>query len=157
VNKRFSVVFLFLLILTFGLSAVAADQPANVAGNWQLSWQGRQGAQQSTVQIQQDGSKLTGTMQGPRGSAPLTGSIEGNNISFNVQFQGERRNFTLAFSGTADADKMSGTFQPQGGGRGRRGGKGDEGKQAGRSWTATRQADQPSPPSEKDQPDQPQS
>jgi hypothetical protein len=158
VRKQLSVILLLLVSLTLGLSAAAADQATNVAGNWQLSWKGRQGTQQSTLKLQQDGSKLTGTMEGSRGSAPLTGSIQGNEISFTVQFQGENRTFSLAFTGTADADKMSGTFQPQGGGgRGGRRRRGGQGQQADRSWTATRQTEHPSQPSEKDQPDQPQS
>jgi len=103
------------------------SQPANIAGTWQLSRPGRGGSQQATIQIQQDGSKLSGTFQGPRGSSPLTGSVDGNNVSFSVQMQG-RRTMTLAFTGTVDSDKMSGTLQPQGGG-----GQGNH------SWSAVRQ------------------
>jgi len=68
------------------------------------------------MQIQQDGSKLSGTFQDSSGSSRLTGSIARNSVSFSVQVQG--RPMTLAFTGTIDGDKMSGTFQPQGGGGG---------------------------------------
>jgi hypothetical protein len=108
----------------------------NIGGAWQLSWQGRDGSQQATIQIQQDGSKLSGTFQGPRGSSALTGSVQGNNISFNVQMQGRRRAMTLAFTGTIDGDRMSGTLQPQGGGGGR---EGHAGGQENHSWSAVRQ------------------
>jgi hypothetical protein len=96
---------------------------------------GRDGSQQATIQIQQDGSKLSGTFQGPRGSSRLTGSVSGNNVSFSVQMQG-RRAITLAFTGTFDGDKMSGILQPQGGGGGHEG-RGDG--QGDHSWNAVRQ------------------
>ncbi|HKS75910.1 MAG TPA: hypothetical protein VJQ82_22040, partial [Terriglobales bacterium] len=96
-----------------------------------------QGAQQSTLTIQQDGTKLTGTMQGQRGSLPFSGTIQGNSVSFNLQFQGQRRSMTLAFTGNVDGNKMSGTFQSEGGGRGRRGGGTESGNH---SWSATRES-----------------
>src|SRR6202790_3455384 len=100
------------------------SQPANIGGAWQISWQAGSGPQQATMQIQQDGSKLSGTFQDSGGSSPVTGSIAGNSVSFSVQVQG--RPMTLAFTGTIDGDEMSGTFQSQGGsgGGGGRGGRG---------------------------------
>jgi hypothetical protein len=111
------------------------SQPANIGGTWQLSWEGRGGSQQATIQIQQDGSALSGTFQDSRGPSQLTGNIDGNKVSFSVQVQGHRT-MTLAFTGTIDGDKMSGTFQPQGGGGGR---EGRGGGQSNHSWSAVRQ------------------
>lgn len=112
------------------------SQPANAAGAWQLSWQGRGGQQQGTLQFQQDGSNLSGTFQDSQGaSSSLTGSVSGNNVAFTVQIQGR---MTLAFTGTITGDKMAGTFQPQGGGGGR-GGHGGGGGQGNHSWTGVRQ------------------
>jgi hypothetical protein len=111
-------------------------QPANIGGSWQLSWQGRGGSQQATIQIQQDGSNLSGTFQDSGGSSSqLTGSVAGNNVSFSLQIQGGRT-MTLAFTGNINGDKMSGTFQPQGGGGGRGGRAGGQGDH---SWSAVRQ------------------
>jgi hypothetical protein len=109
------------------------SQSANVGGAWQISWQGRDGARQATLQFQQDGANLTGTFQDSRGSSQLTGSISGNNIAFTVQIQGRG---SLAFTGTLNGDKMTGTFQPQGGGGGRGGHGGGQGNH---SWTGVRQ------------------
>lgn len=145
--KRKLYALLLPLALVLCLSAMAADEPVDVAGNWQLNWQGRQGSQQGTLALQQDGTNLTGTMQGERGAAPVSGTIKGNTVSFNVEFKGERRSFALAFTGAVDGDKMSGTFQPQGG-RGDhsgRGGQQSEGGQTNHSWTAARQAGKSSP------------
>jgi len=149
IKRLYPVVFicLFVICLVAAPLLLAQDsessnsQPANIGGAWQISWQGR-GSQQATVQIQQDGSKLSGTFQDSEGSpSQLTGIVAGNNVSFSVQVQG--RPMTLAFTGTIDGDKMSGTFQSQGGsggsgGRGGRGGRG--GGQGNYSWSGVRQA-----------------
>src|ERR1700722_14203267 len=137
IKRLCSIVFVCLLAAPLLLGQESnQSQSTNIGGAWQLSWQGRDGAQQDTVQMQQDGSKLSGTFQGPRGSSALSGSVDGNNISFNVQMQGHRGAMTLAFTGTIDGNKMSGSFQPQGGGGGHGGHGGGEGSHA---WSAVRQ------------------
>jgi hypothetical protein len=138
IKRLYPIVFICLLAAPLLLAQDSESnnsQPANIGGAWQLSWQGRSGSQQATIQIQQDGAALSGTFQDSRGSTPLTGSVQGNNVSFSVQVQG-RRTMTLAFTGTINGDKMSGTLQPQGGGGGR-GGRG--GEQGSHSWSGVRQ------------------
>jgi hypothetical protein len=136
-KRLYPIVFILLLAAPLLLaqdSESTNSQPANIGGAWQISWQARSGTQQATMQVQQDGSKLSGTFQDSSGSSPVTGNIAGNNVSFSVQIQG--RPMTLAFTGTINGDKMSGAFQPQGGGSGR-GGRG--GGQGNHTWSAVRQ------------------
>lgn len=157
-------------VLVLGLASCALAQdaaqsaaPASVAGKWQMTWEAfRGGQQQGTLTFQQDGSTLTGTFEGPRGSTPLTGTVDGNNISFTVQIQG-RRTFTMAYTGSLSGDKLSGTFKMQGPPPGQAG-EGDQngapsGGQGGghmrgghrggdnqsHNWTATRQNNSSSP------------
>jgi len=109
-------------VLAANPPVLAASQDANaapnVSGSWQLSWTTASGAQrQATMQIKQDGTKLSGKFQGERGSTALSGSLDGSQVSFSVKL----RRSDASFTGTVDGDKMSGT-----GGRGG-------------SWTATRQ------------------
>jgi hypothetical protein len=132
--------FVFTFFFTASLLLAQDSQsnnspPANVAGAWQISWQGRSGIQQATMQIQQDGTKLSGTFDDASGSASVTGSVAGNKVSFSVQVQ--EHPVTLAFAGTVDGDKMSGTFHPQGGGAGGRRGRG--GTQGNYTWSGVRQ------------------
>lgn len=92
---------------------------ANVAGNWTLSWKGRKGKSgRATLQIQQESTRLTGTVDG-NDSLSLTGSVQGNKVSFTQQSQEGKKSPT--FTGTVNGDTMSGTTQE------------------GLSWTATRQ------------------
>jgi len=140
VVKRFFPVLLICLVAAPLLLAQDScsnnSQSANVGGAWQISWQGRDGARQATVQLQQDGSNLTGTFQDSRGSSQLTGSVSGDNVAFTVQVRGRG---SLAFTGTLNGDKMTGTFQPQGGGNGGGGRGGHGGGQGNHSWTGVRQ------------------
>jgi hypothetical protein len=137
IKRLYPIAFTFLLAapLLFAQSSDSNNsQPSNIGGAWQISWQGRGGSQEATMQIEQDGTKLRGTFQDSGGSSSVTGSIAGKSVSFSVQVQG--RPMTLAFTGTIDGDKMSGTFQPQGGGGGR-GGRG--GGQENHTWSGVRQ------------------
>jgi hypothetical protein len=140
IKRLFPIVLTFLLVAPLLLAQDSESnnpQPANIGGVWQISWQGRSDSEQATMQIQQDGSILSGTFQGFGGTSPLSGEIAGNNISFSVQLQG--RPITLAFTGTVDGDAISGTFQPQGGNGGPGGPGGPGGGQGNRSWSGVRQ------------------
>jgi hypothetical protein len=92
-------------------AGVAADEPAKVAGKWEMSWEGRQGPQTSTLTFEQDGEKLKGTMSGPRGDTPITGTIKGKEIKFSVTRQTPQGEFTVEYTGTVTGDEMKGTFQ----------------------------------------------
>jgi hypothetical protein len=139
--KRLYPISLTFLLAAPLLLAQSSDsnnsQPANIAGAWQISWQGGGGSQQATMQIEQDATKLSGTFQDSGGSSPVTGNVAGNNVFFSVQVRG--RPMTLAFTGTIDGDKMSGTFQPQGGAGGDGGRGGRRGGQGDRTWSGARQ------------------
>lgn len=106
---------------TTASTPILQDQGAtatSISGNWQISWTGRRGNQiQATLQITQDGSNLTGNIQAERGSASVTGTIKGDQVSFKAKMP--RR--SAAFSGTVLGNKMSGTTAQ------------------GSPWTATRQ------------------
>jgi hypothetical protein len=140
IKRLYAICFTVLLVAPLLLAQDSQSnnsQPANIGGAWQISWQARTGSQQATMQIQQDGSKLSGTFQDSGGSSPVTGSIAGSSVSFSVQVQG--RPMTLAFTGTIDGDNMSGTFQPQGGGGGGGGRGGRGGGQGSHTWSGIRQ------------------
>ena len=99
-------------------AAPASTAAASATGSWQVSWTGRDGSpKQGSMQIQQSGASLSGTFQAARGSTKLSGKLEGNQISLNIQ-AGKQQ---LTMTGTVDGNKMSGTT-----------GKGS-------AWSATRQ------------------
>jgi hypothetical protein len=96
------------------LSDKTAHVPATeVAGSWQVSWQGRLGTEEGVLHLQREGAKLTGTFEDLHGSSPLTGTMDEKTISFDVKFKGTRP-FTTRFTGTADGEKITGTSQAVG-------------------------------------------
>lgn len=100
------------LVLALGLATkVAAQEPANIAGAWELSMQGRRGTMTQTLTIKQDGGKITGTLKNPRGESNLEGTVEGNKIHFTVKRQTPRGEMTMEYSGTVDGSTMKGKME----------------------------------------------
>ncbi|MBV8205834.1 MAG: hypothetical protein JO041_03500, partial [Acidobacteria bacterium] len=62
-----------LFAMLMGMTAVALAQ-GSVDGNWEMSMQGRQGMMTQTLMLKTDGNKLTGSIKGQRGEAPLEGT-----------------------------------------------------------------------------------
>ncbi len=147
--KRFLSLALLLTVSVATLSASGAhssadDHVSSVAGKWTLSWQARLGTEDAIVELEQDGSKLRGRFHDLHHSCPVSGTIEGINISFDVLFE-EARPFTIAFKGTVNGDSISGTSQAQNiGGTKAYLGHGGEIVQPEHPWTATRPGDPPS-------------
>lgn len=103
----------FGVLLTWGGTATAADEPAKVAGTWEMSVQGRRGTFTQTLTIQQDGSTIKGTVKGERGEAPLEGSVAGNKITFTIKRETPNGAFTIEYTGTLEADSLKGTFHSE--------------------------------------------
>ncbi len=104
-----------IFVLVFSVAGIASAQDANVAGTWQLSAPGRNGnTMTQTLTLQQDGTKLTGSLAGRRGSSPVTGTVSGNNVDFTVTRNTRRGQFQMNYTGTASGDTMTGTFSMRG-------------------------------------------
>ena len=108
----------FSVLLLFVSMATAADTPASVGGTWNIKVSGEAGSASQTIQLKQDGGKITGTFKGPRQSGTLEGTVAGNSIQFHVKAR-----VPLDYTGTVDGDTMKGTMS----GRGKTG-----------NWTAER-------------------
>jgi len=86
-----------LLLALAASTALAAD----VTGTWTADAVGPDGSSYPlTFTFKQDGVKLTGTVQGPQGD-PIdisNGKVDGNNLSFQVSFNG----LTITHAGTVN-------------------------------------------------------
>jgi len=114
-------------------------KPASVRGKWQISWEARLGTAHGTVQLEQVKSTLTGSYQGQLGTPKVSGTVEGNNVSFTLDFQGAHP-FSLIFKGVLDGDKMAGKFEI-GGVEGGYDQHGENARPSNYTWTAIRQPD----------------
>ena len=110
---------MWVVLAGYGGLVSTNDEAASVVGTWSITARGEAGSAKQTIVLKQDGSKITGTFQGPRQSGTIEGMIDGNKIVFHVN----ERN-ALDYKGTVDGDSMKGTLS----GRGKSG-----------EWTATRE------------------
>jgi len=131
---------LYLSILFLTTTLIAGDQP-KIGGAWQISWEVRLGTAHATLQLKQDGSKLSGTFLEMGVSSPLSGNVQSKNITFDVEFAGSRP-YTIEFTGTVDGGKISGKSRAKGvEGAGAYLGHGGEVVQPDHPWTASRPAE----------------
>lgn len=87
------------------------QKAADVSGVWEITSESPRGTMTRKVTFVQDGAALTGTMESRMGSLPIEkGSVEGDKISFTVQFSMGERRFEMVYKGTVEGDEASGTF-----------------------------------------------
>jgi hypothetical protein len=79
---------------------------SSLSGTWQMSWTNKEGNQkQGTMQLKQDGSNVSGSVQTQRGTFSLGGNVQGDQVSIDVKVPLHK----ISFTGTVDGSKMSGT------------------------------------------------
>jgi hypothetical protein len=125
------------------VAGIRANEPSRVAGTWQISWEARLGMERGTLQLTQKGAKLTGTFHGHGAPCIVTGTIDGSDISFDLNFQAKPK-YTLSFTGRLDGDKMNGKFEIAGMKDGYDS-HGENVTSTDYTWTAVRQSDQTQP------------
>ncbi len=103
---------LCLIALAAAGAARAADEPAKVAGKWALSVEGGPRMVFQTLTLEQDGAKIKGTLQSPRGPIPFEGAVKGKNISFTVKRADQDQAFE--YNGTVNGDTMKGSLRAGG-------------------------------------------
>ena len=99
----------FSLILVFGLMLTAAGQAqSTVAGAWDLSINGPEGAINATATLKQDGEKVTGSIESPQGTAELTGTVKGKVLNITFTVPGPNGNLDIKVNGEVDGASMKG-------------------------------------------------
>lgn len=100
------------LLLTFLLPAVstisrAQQPPDNVQGNWTIYSKNIENNEtvRKSVQITQNGNRLSGHFKGPNQSGGIEGTVTGHHIEFSTK----TRN-VLTFRGQIDGNTMSGLY-----------------------------------------------
>ena len=97
----------FLVLLATSLSA----QEVNVTGDWEMTITSPRGERTQDIHFEQEGEKLTVTMQGRRGEVTAEGTVKGNDIEWTVTRSTPQGEFTMTFTGKIDGDTMSGEVQ----------------------------------------------
>ena len=123
-SKKLQILSVCALALVMAFAMVAAAQGTKVDGKWDMTTEGGQrGPQMNTLTLTSSGKTLTGTLSGGRGDTPVTGTIDGANITFSVTRNTPNGDVTTTYTGTVSGDSMKGTAKMA---------------QGDRNWTATR-------------------
>jgi hypothetical protein len=112
------------VVLASLAAGVAATTLVDVTGQWNVSLELGSIAGHPTLDLKQEGEKLTGTYRGRYGAFKLEGSVKDNKIGFTVAMTAEGQETSGYFAGVVDGDSMSGTVEFEGAGEG--------------TWSATR-------------------
>jgi hypothetical protein len=94
-------------------NVMAVDEPAKVAGTWEMTTRGRSRTITQTLKIQQNGNTIKGTLTGQNGEAVLQGSVTANKIRFTVKQESFGGSYSPEYSATIDGDSMKGTVHSE--------------------------------------------
>jgi hypothetical protein len=111
------------LIVLAAVALLAATVfAADLSGTWNATVTLDAGSGTPTLELKQDGDKLTGTYSGQLGTASLTGTVKGDQVTFSFAVQGA----SVTYKGKVDSTgkKIEGTC--------------DYGGQASGTWVATK-------------------
>jgi len=93
------------------LASLAFAADANVAGEWDLTVETQAGTGNPHFSLKQDGNKLTGIYKGMLGESPVTGTVNGNDISISFQVNAQGTDLAVSYTGTVDGATMKGTVK----------------------------------------------
>ena len=96
--------------LVFLLIGFADAWDVDVTGDWEMTMVTQRGERTRTVHFEQDGEKITVTMEGRQGDEITgEGTIKGNEIEWTIFRSTPRGDMTMAYKATVDGDTMIGT------------------------------------------------
>jgi len=107
--KKLYSVFAMLSLLLIPILVNAQD--VNVTGDWEMTTQSPRGERTSDVHFEQEGEKLTVTMQLMGEEVTAEGTVKGNIIEWSITRSTQRGDFTISYKGTVEGDTMSGEAQ----------------------------------------------
>lgn len=89
----------------------------SVSGTYKLSMQTQMGPQTPTLILKEEAGKLSGSMATPMGNSEFdNGTVDGNNIAFEMKISAMGQEFSISCKGAVDGDTISGQMTtPMGG------------------------------------------
>lgn len=115
-NVAFVLVLAGVIAGMFGCGAeLAARGTDALVGTWELTTESERGTRTRELVINED---LTGTYKSRNREFPVTDlTVEGDQVSFNIEMSFGEREFALEFAGTLEGDSLNGEFTTSRGSR----------------------------------------
>jgi len=89
------------------VTATVAGQ-ANIAGDWELTINGPEGAISATAALKQDGDNVTGTITSPQGTVELKGTYKAKKVELAFTIAGPQGELPIKVNGDVDGSEMKG-------------------------------------------------
>jgi hypothetical protein len=81
-----------------------------VAGGWEVTINGPEGAITAGLTLKQEGEKLTGTIESPQGTAELSGTVKGAAVALAFQVQTPQGALDIKVTGEVSGASMKGVM-----------------------------------------------
>ncbi len=105
-TKTYFIVAFALVILLIGF---VGAKDVDVTGDWEMTVVTQRGERIRAVSFEQDGEKITVTMEGRQGEETTgEGTIKGNAIEWTISLSTPRGDMTMTYKGTVEGDTMTG-------------------------------------------------
>jgi len=92
-------------ILPLGAARAEAQ---DVTGTWAMTVETAWGSGNPTFTLTQDGESISGTYNGYFGEAPVSGTIEGAEVTLSLEVTAQGQDIEVQYVGTVDGDTMAG-------------------------------------------------
>jgi hypothetical protein len=107
--------------IVYAAAAVAAQQtqtpkPVDITGKWLVELHLEMGTSTPTLELKQDGEKISGTYTGRYGAFPLAGTVKDRALAFSFKMNADGTEVSMSFTGeiAADAQTMKGKAELEG-------------------------------------------
>lgn len=93
-------------VAAFATPVHAAD--VDVTGKWTMAVETQAGSGSPIFELKQEGASVTGTYTGQLGTAPVTGTVSGDDVVLNYVVSGQGMELKVTYSGKVEGDTISG-------------------------------------------------
>ena len=100
---------LLLTLVTLGLPVEAPGQSLDVSGEWVLTVTSPNGTGERQLTLVQDGNTLSGEISSSRAAGKLSGTVDGDTVTFVAVVQMDSGPFEITYTATVTGDEMEGT------------------------------------------------
>ena len=99
---------LFSALIAVVVATSVLSAQSTVAGSWELTINGPEGAITATAALKQDGENLTGTITSPQGTVDVKGTYKAKKVEFAFTISGPQGDLPIKVNGDVDGDDMKG-------------------------------------------------
>jgi hypothetical protein len=99
------------LAVIFGFAPSAAVAQGSVAGDWELTLNTPQGFNTVNLTLAQDGDKITGNLNSPMGSVPVTGTNTAGALALTAHIDIQGNGIDLGLNGKVEGESLNGAVK----------------------------------------------